>query len=100
MFEIEKFEQGGSKEIRVNTNQISHVWSIGNLIYGLLPKKEQIYTVICHLLICLQKSIVLDGWVGGWMDEWVDGWMGGWMGGRAGLRIAYSDQKTIKTFNG
>ena len=30
-----------------------------------------------------------DGWVGGWMD----GWMGGWMDGKAGLRIAYSNQK-------
>jgi hypothetical protein len=24
----------------------------------------------------------------------MDGWMGGWMGGKAGLRIAYSNQKT------
>jgi hypothetical protein len=27
------------------------------------------------------------------MDGWMDGWMGGWMGGKAGLRIAYSNQK-------
>ena len=27
------------------------------------------------------------------MDGWVDGWMGGWMGVKAGLRIAYSNQK-------
>ena len=33
--------------------------------------------------------MVLDGWVDGWMDEWVDGWMDG----RAGLRIAYRNQK-------
>jgi hypothetical protein len=25
----------------------------------------------------------------------VDGWMDGWMGGKAGLRIAYSNQKLI-----
>jgi hypothetical protein len=25
------------------------------------------------------------------------GWMGGWMGGKAGLRIAYSNQKCIVT---
>jgi hypothetical protein len=31
---------------------------------------------------------LLDGWVGGWMD--------GWMGGKAGLRIAYSNQKKVK----
>ena len=24
----------------------------------------------------------------------MDGWVGGWMGGRAGLRIAYSNQKS------
>ena len=29
--------------------------------------------------------MVLDGWMGGWME--------GWMEGRAGLRIAYSNQK-------
>jgi hypothetical protein len=23
----------------------------------------------------------------------MDGWVGGWMGGKAGLRIAYSNQK-------
>jgi hypothetical protein len=27
------------------------------------------------------------------MDGWVDGWIGGWMAGKAGLRIAYSNQK-------
>ena len=28
--------------------------------------------------------------------NWMDGWMGGWMDGKAGLRIAYNNQK--KTF--
>ena len=32
-----------------------------------------------------EKSVVSDGWM--------EGWMGGWMDGRAGLRIAYSNQK-------
>ena len=44
----------------------------------------------------------------GWMDGWMDGWMGGWMEGKAGLRIAYSNQKSyfypagfsFSTFNG
>ena len=27
------------------------------------------------------------------MDGWKDGWMEGWMEGKAGLRIAYSNQK-------
>ena len=49
--------------------------------------------------------------MGGWMKEWMeggvravkivshektwalDGWMGWWVGGKAGLRIAYSNQK-------
>ena len=29
----------------------------------------------------------------GWMDGWMDGWKGGWKDGKAGLRIAYSNQK-------
>ena len=31
----------------------------------------------------------------GWVEGWVDGWMDGWVGGKAGLRIAYSNQKSI-----
>jgi hypothetical protein len=27
------------------------------------------------------------------LDGWVDVWMDGWMEGKAGLRIAYSNQK-------
>jgi hypothetical protein len=27
------------------------------------------------------------------LDGWVDGWVGVWMEGKAGLRIAYSNQK-------
>jgi hypothetical protein len=27
------------------------------------------------------------------MDGWMDGWVGGWVAGKAGLRIAYSNQK-------
>jgi hypothetical protein len=30
---------------------------------------------------------LLGGWMGGWMD--------GWMAGKAGLRIAYSNQKPV-----
>ena len=33
------------------------------------------------------------------MDGWKDGWKEGWVGGKAGLRIAYSNQKR-KTDNG
>jgi hypothetical protein len=32
----------------------------------------------------------MGGWMGGWMD--------GWMGGKAGLRIAYSNQKLCLMF--
>ena len=35
----------------------------------------------------------MDGWIDGWMDGWLDGWMAGWVDGKAGLRIAYSNQK-------
>jgi hypothetical protein len=35
------------------------------------------------------SSKKLAVWVGGW----VGGWMDGWMEGKAGLRIAYSNQK-------
>ena len=38
----------------------------------------------------------MDGWMGGW----VDGWMGGWVGVKAGLRIAYSNQKTCELQKG
>ena len=27
------------------------------------------------------------------VEGWMDGWMGGWKDGKAGLRIAYSNQK-------
>jgi hypothetical protein len=37
----------------------------------------------------------MDGWMDGWMDVWMDGWMDGWMAGKAGLRIAYSNQKSL-----
>ena len=43
------------------------------------------------------RNTLLDGWVDRWVDGWVDGWVGGWMDGwmeaKAGLRIAYSNQK-------
>ena len=33
--------------------------------------------------------------VGGWKEGRKGGWMDGWMDGKAGLRIAYSNQKWI-----
>ena len=39
----------------------------------------------------VQKSMALDGL----MDGCMHGWMDGWMGGRAGLSIAYSNQKMM-----
>ena len=32
--------------------------------------------------------------LGEWKGGWMDGWVGGWMDGKAGLRIAYSNQKS------
>ena len=37
----------------------------------------------------------MDGGVDGWMGGWMDGWMDGWMEAKAGLRIAYSNQKSV-----
>ena len=50
-----------------------------------------------HICIVLWHALLFraekygTGWMGGWMDGWVDGWVDG----RAGLRIAYSNQKFI-----
>jgi hypothetical protein len=43
---------------------------------------------------------VLSKKLAGWVDGWVDGWVGGWMAGKAGLRIAYSNQKCKNYKNG
>jgi hypothetical protein len=32
------------------------------------------------------------------MDGWMDGWVDGWVEGKAGLRIAYSNQKLQSYF--
>ena len=40
-----------------------------------------------------RKSLVLNRWMSGWMD----GWMDGWMEAKAGLRIAYNNQKYFFT---
>ena len=40
-----------------------------------------------HNFVAVQKTL-LDGWMEGWKD--------GWVGGKAGLRIAYSNQKFKK----
>ena len=29
------------------------------------------------------------------LEGWMDGWKEGWVGGKAGLRIAYSNQKLL-----
>ena len=41
------------------------------------------------------QKMQCSGWMDGWMDGWMGGWMDGWMGVKAGLRIAYSNQKFI-----
>ena len=47
-----------------------------------------IYSKIAVAQFFVQKSMVLCGWMDGWMGGWMDGWVV-----RAGLRIAYSNQK-------
>ena len=48
------------------------------------------------MLTAIKKTLG-SGRMDGWMDGWVDGWMDGWMDGKAGLRIAYSNQKSGST---
>ena len=52
---------------------------------------------LCRVVnvVCLVQNLGewMDGWKDGWMDGWKDGWKDGWMEGKAGLRIAYSNQK-------
>ena len=64
--------------------------------FVICTEQDQIHTVNCQpLLFCAKKYGPgwVDGWVDGIMDGWMELWMGGWMDGRAGLRIAYSNQK-------
>ena len=42
-------------------------------------------------------GLILTKNLGEWVDGWMDGWVGGWMDGKAGLRIAYSNQKSLVT---
>ena len=37
--------------------------------------------------------------LGRWMDGRMGGWMGGWMEAKAGLRIAYSNQKYFTEYD-
>ena len=41
---------------------------------------------MCVLLTAIKKNL----------GEWMEGWVDGWMGGKAGLRIAYSNQKSAR----
>jgi hypothetical protein len=45
--------------------------------------------------ICEEKKMLYIKWSRpkSLLDGWVDGWVDGWMAGKAGLRIAYSNQK-------
>ena len=62
---------------------------IENLIQ-ICTKFEQINTVNFQLLIFRAKNLA----------GWVEGRVVGWMGGKAGLRIAYSNQKLTAIKNG
>ena len=52
--------------------------------YKICTKEERLYTIIQHLLLFRAK-------------KYGPGWVDGWVGGRAGLRIAYSNQKQNKS---
>ena len=56
--------------------------------FAFCTEQDQIHTVIWHsLLFCAKKYGT------GWMDGQIGRWMDGWADGRAGLKIAYSNQK-------
>ena len=59
---------------------------------SICPTEEQINTVNISLLIFRAKNLA------GWKDGWKDGWKEGWVAGKAGLRIAYSNQKSNKSY--
>ena len=42
-------------------------------------------------------GLILTKNLGEWVDGWMDRWVGGWMDGKAGLRIAYNNQKSLVT---
>ena len=46
-----------------------------------------------NLLDGIRAKTLLDGWKEGRMEGRKDGWMDEWMEVKAGLRIAYSNQK-------
>ena len=48
------------------------------------------------ILVLSENFENLGRWMEGWMDGWMGGWLGGWMEAKAGLRIAYSNQKMIE----
>ena len=50
------------------------------------------------ILIIYNKKTLVSGWMDGWKEGWVEGWMDGWMEGKAGLRIAYSNQKRTEQY--
>ena len=41
-----------------------------------------------------RRNMECSGWMDGWVGGWMDGWVDGWMEVKAGLRIAYSNQKS------
>ena len=47
------------------------------------------------LKLYVENLKTLDG---GWMEGWMEGWVDGWMEAKAGLRIAYSNQKVNSYF--
>ena len=65
-----------SKNAKIQTFRF-RTFTVLEVIY--CTEEEHIYTANWHMLV--HKSLVVEGWVGGWIN------------GRAGLMIAYSNQK-------
>ena len=70
-------------------------------------KKHKILVISKNCKICSEIKFLIENVdivryaysnqknLGEWVEGWMGGWMDGWVDGKAGLRIAYSNQKSL-----
>ena len=56
---------------------------------------EWVVKMVISCVEYFELKSLMEGWMDGRMDGWMEGWMDGWVDGKAGLRIAYSNQKNL-----
>ena len=83
---ISKSGKSHHKIVKLEVKNFEHLSSNNRTLHR---KAVHLYTKSAYAHFSPKKRMALDGW----MVRKVDGWMDGWLGGRAGLRIAYSNQK-------